>query len=204
MARRTFADFDTELNLALGKRSDFTSAIRDFVLDSAYYYVANAIRHRELETTASPTLSSGSDNVSLAADFWFPELVFNDTDDQPIKPNPVQRLEPVTKPTGNPSQYVIWGSSIYFDKKPSAAKTIKYWYTKRPAEPLSTESSVLDPVYDQLILLYAIKFGLEELRDYEQAAKQMLAIQVYTAGMNIPWRMIKAEDSGRTVTVRMR
>lgn len=202
MARRTFADFDTELDLSLGKR--LSTTIRNFVIDSAYYYVANAIRHHELETTASPTLTLATDNVALASDFWFPELIFNDTDDQPINPGSVNYLEAKTKPAGNPSKYTQWGTSLYFDRKPTVNKTIKIFYTKRPAEPSSGESSVLDHVYDQLILMYSIKFAHEELRDYEQAAKMMLAIDAYTERMKIPWRMTKTEDRERRIAVRMR
>jgi hypothetical protein len=204
MARRTFANFDTELNMSLGKRAEFTSTIRDFVLDAAYYHVANVIRHPELETTATATLSAASDNITLASDFWFPELIFNDTDDRQIYPSSIPLTEVRTKPTGDPSAYTRWGGDLYFDKKPSTNKTIKSWYTKRPAEPSSGGNSILDTLYDQLILLYAMKFAYEEVRDFDQAGKVYLAIQAMTNDIRPPWRMTKTEDSKKTIRVRMR
>lgn len=204
MARRTFADFDTEVNLALGKRQDFTAAIRGFCVNAGYYYVANCIRHPELETTDSPTLLLGADNVTLASDFWFPEIVFNVTDNVPVRPSSIPLTEVRTIPSGTPATYTPWGGAFYFDKKPTADKTIKIWYTKRPAELSGSASSILDVLYDQLIMLYSIKFALEELRDYEAAAKAMTAIEVYEARIKPPWRMRKTEDSKKSISVRMR
>lgn len=204
MARRTFAEIDTELVLAISRRSDLTAAIRNHVLDAAYYYVANAIRHPELETIATPTLTSGTDNVPLASDFWFPELIKNATDEIPIRPGAIREFQAVQIQSGNPSKYDRWGDSLYFDRKPTANKTIQIWYTKRPAEPEAAASSVLDELYDQLILMYTIKFAHEELRDYDQAAKMMVAINVYAGQIKAPWRMTKSDDKDKKLRVRMR
>lgn len=204
MARKTFADFDTQLHMALGKRQDFDSTVRGQLINSAYLYVANAIRHPEIETTDSPTLLLNTDNVALASDFWFAELVMNTTDNIPIRPSSIPLIEVRSIPAGNPATYTPWGSSLYFDKKPTASKTLKIWYTKRPADLSGTSTSILDQLYDQLIQMYSIKFGLEELRDWEQAAKAMLAIRVYETEIKAPWRMRKTEDSHKSLRIRMR
>lgn len=204
MARRTFTEFDTELNIAMGKRDSFTAAIRNFVMDAAYYFVANAIRHPELESTDTQTLTSGDDNVALPADFWFPELVKNDTDGIPIRAGAIREFEANIKQPGNPGKYDRWGDSFYFDRKPTSNKSIKTWYTKRPAEPTGGQSSVLDELYDQLILLVSIKFAHEELRDYDQAAKMQLAITAYATQIKAPWRMTKTDDVDKHLRVRMR
>jgi len=204
MARRDLEAFDTELNIALGKRTDITAAIRNFNIDQAYYHVANAIRHPELETTASPTLTADTDLVALESDFWFPELVFNDTDDRQILPSSIPVTEIRTKPSGDPATYTRWGSSLYFDKKPTTNKTIKIWYTKRPAELTTGQNSVLDVLYDQIILLFAIKFSFESIRDFDQAAKIQQGIDKQASELKTPWRMTKTEDSKRTIRVRTR
>jgi hypothetical protein len=204
MARRTIDDIDTELHMALGKRTDFTAATRNFVIDQAYYHIASAIRHPELETTATPTLSEDTDNVALAADFWFPELVMNTTDNRQIYSSSVPLTEVRSKPTGDPSTYSRWGSKLYFDKIAGAAKVLRIWYTKRPAELGSSASSVLDVLYDQLWLMFSIKFAFEQFRDYDQAAKMQLAIDKQASELKTPWRMTKTEDSHRSIRVRMR
>jgi hypothetical protein len=204
MARRTFADFDAELLLALGNRTDFDAGKRGFVLDSAYTYVANAIRHPELEVIVDRTLLTATDFITLPDDFWFPELVKNVTDEQELEPREVRTTEAVTKPVGNPSIYVRWANTLLFDRKPSVAKTIRIWYTKRPAEPGANTSSILDSLYDQLIILFAIKFGLEELRDYTQAALQDRSITAYSTRLKVPWRMTRTDHRGAGVQVRMR
>lgn len=204
MARRTFADFDAELLLALGNRTDFTAGMRDFVLDAAYTYVANAIRHSELESKIDRTLTSATDSIALPTDFWFPELVKNATDDLEIEPREVQTTEAPKKQDGNPNIYVRWGNDLLFNRKPTANKTIRIWYTKRPGEPAPSSSSVLDSLYDQLILLFAIKFGLEELRDYTQAALQDRAVAAYAKRLKVPWRMTRQDHRGASIQVRTR
>lgn len=204
MSRRTFADIDAEVLLALGSRTDFTTGMRNHAIDSAYVYVSNAIRHHELEQIVDRTLVATTDSVLLPTDFWFPELVKNMTDNREIEPREVQSTEAVAKPVGNPSIYAQWGTSIFFDRKPSVDRVIRIWYTKRPAEPDSESTSILDPLYDQLIILFAIKFGLEELRDYTQAALQDRAITAYGTRLKIPWRMSRTDHRGASVQVRFR
>jgi hypothetical protein len=204
MARRTFADFNTELLLALGKRTDFTATMRGFAINAAYTYVANVIRHPELETSATLSLTLATDSVALPSDFWFPELVKNDTDSSVLYPASIPITERQDKPDGNPTKYTRWGSTLVFDLKPLETKSILLWYTKNPAELSGVMTSVLDVLYDQLILLYSIKFAFEELRDYEQAAKVMIAANVYSGQIKAPWRMTKTEDGHKSVRVRMR
>jgi hypothetical protein len=204
MARRTFADFSTEVSLALGKRTDFTSTMIGFVINAAYTFVANAIRHPELETSTTLTLTLDTDSVALPANFWFPELIKNNTDSDVIYPASIPITERQDKPAGNPTKYTRWGSTLIFDMMPIEDKDILLWYTKKPAELSGVTASILDVLYDQLILLYSIKFAFEELRDYEQAAKVMTACNVYAGQIKAPWRMTKTEDGHRSIRVRMR
>jgi len=204
MARRLFSDMDADVALALGNRADFDAAKRGFTLDSAYFYVANAIRHNELETAVDIGLGIGEDTITLPADFWFPEFVKNATDDLEIEPREVRTTESVSKPAGNPGIYVRWGHTFLFDRRPTAAKAIRVWYTKRPAEPAGTASSVLDSLYDQLIVMFAIKFSLEQLRDWNQAAQMDKAITAFGSRLKVPWRMTRTDHRGASVQVRTR
>ena len=202
--RRTFENIDDEVFLAFAKRTDLTDEMRNHVIDSAYYHVSASIRHREIEAVTSATLLEGGDTLALPDAFWFPELVYDVTNNRPLNPGEIKAMESRAKSSGAPSRYVVWGTDYRFDHVVSADTEIRTFYTKKPDEPSPEDHSALDVLYDQLILLTAIKFGFEGLREFEQAAKVQLAIDVYTGRINPPWRMTKSEDRGARLRVRTR
>jgi hypothetical protein len=204
VSRRIRSEMENEVHIGLAKRTDLTSSIRGQIFDSAYLYVASAIRHSELETSAGATLAAGAGEIPVPTDIWFPEIVYNSTDNRRIYPGELDAIQGQSKPTGLPSKYVRWGNSFLVDRMPAADTTITTYYTKMPAILAAGENSVLDMLYDQLIIMFAIKFAMEGLRDFEQAAKMQTAINVYGGQIKIPWRMTKTDDRDARIRVQLR
>jgi hypothetical protein len=205
MARPTFADFDARLLLRLGNRTDITADMRNQSLDSAYYYVANVFEHPALEKSATATLSAAAESFTLSVtDFWWPTIVKDTTNNRVLIPREMDSLERNRKTTGNPGVYAYYGDAFYVDRKPSASTAMKVFYVARPAEPSSSENSVLDAVFDMLIPMYGAMFAFEDVRDFDERSAQNKAANEYLGRMKIPWRQERLSDASSGLRVRMR
>ena len=205
MARPNFDAFDARLLLRLGNRTDVTAAMRNESLDSAYYYIANVFEHSVLEKSVTGTLVANAESFTVSAtDFWWPTIVKDTTNDRVLIPRDMDSLERYRKTAGNPGVFAYYGQTFYVDRKPAANTAMKVFYVARPAEPAGSNTSVMDPVFDMLIPMYAAMFAFEDVRDFEERDKQNIAVNQYVERMQIPWRKERTNDMSAGIHVRFR
>ena len=182
-----------------------TADMRNQALDSAYYYIANVFEHPALEKTATATLAIAAESFTLAvSDFWWPTIVKDTTNERVLMPREMESLERYRRTDGNPGVYAYYGQVFYVDRKPTIAATMKVFYVARPAEPGSSDTSVMDDVFDMLVPMYAAMFSFEDVRDYQERDSQNTAVDRYLSRMKIPWRQERLADTSAGVRVRMR
>lgn len=209
MSRRVLADFDAELLLRLGNRTDITSTMRGFFLQDAARSVANAVVDPALQKTTNMTLAGSTDNIDPTAapnnltDIWWAESLKNLTDGWFIVPADRQEIEQlITKQSGPPFRYYWFGGKFYFDTLANGAKTIQLWYKRKPAE--FTVSPETDSIFDVVIIMKAAQIGFETVRDFDEAAKQRAMIGQYVRENNLPVNMAKLDDYRQGLQVRLR
>jgi hypothetical protein len=202
MARRVFADFDTELALRLANRSDITSAIRGFLLNDAMFKIGIMYEHSQLQASATPTQLISTDSFSIAAgDLWWVEWMRNTTDGRPVTLGDMDKIESMAKRTGPPQQYYTRGSTIVTDTIVDTAKVHKVMYVAKPAQ-WSAGAAPYDEQFDMLILMWAAKFGMESVRDFETADAMGKQIGMAVAGMKLPVRKQQLNDYNSRLMVR--
>ena len=207
MARRVLADFDAELLLRLGNRTDITSTQRAFFLDDAYRRIANEFKHPELEATTTGTLAIAADTFTVSAtDLWWPVLLKNTTGSYNLDVGGMELIENQSKPTGNyPRKYYWWGqSTFYVEQKPDTAQSMKLWYIKSVTELSAGGSPVIDRMFDPLLVMIAAKIGFETVRDFQEAVIQEVAANNYISEMKLPRYEANKADHNTGIRMRIR
>jgi hypothetical protein len=206
MARRTLNDFDAELLVRLANRSDITAAMRSFLLNDAMFKVGIMYEHSQLQkTTVEPQLIS-TDTFDIAdGDLWWVEHMWNMTDNRTVTLGDMDKIEAMVKRTAPPMQYFTRASSIFLDSISNTAKQHKVFYVKKPAQwSVATAPAPYDEQYDQLLLMWAAKMGMETVRDFEAADLIGKQIGMYVSGMKLPVRKQQLNDINSRMPVRFR
>jgi hypothetical protein len=173
MARRIQADFDSEILQRLGNRTDITAVQRGHFLHDGYLRVAKAYDHVELQGTGSESLNLGASHMTMSTlhDVWWPIQVRNNTDDVLIDPEDKDIIESYMLAPGAITQYYWWQGEFWFNALATQAISIGLKYKKKPIEIAVGQPSVLDEIFDVLIILRAAKIGFETIRDWESAGQ---------------------------------
>jgi hypothetical protein len=206
MARRTYLDIDAELLLRMANRSDVTSTMRGHFIKDAYLSVAMLFKHKELQLIANESVSQGFDSwTPLATDVWFPTLMRNVTDGYIIRLDSQVRVERAqTKPTSRPYTYYWYGGVFTHEAFADTTKVIKLWYKRKPIDFSGTQSSELDEMFDQFIIMDAARIGFETVRDFDEAAKQLGMFKAEAQAKDVPLEMAKLNDYRQGFRVRFK
>jgi hypothetical protein len=203
MARRTFADFDAQLLLRMGNRTDVDATMRGHLLNDAYRWVCNVWDHPELQGTSVEVFTLGSDIMPVTAtDIWHPTFLRNITDGYPLEPRGIRELEKLNKPTTRtPKLYAWYDGKFEFDVVSGAAVSIRIKYKRRPAE-FSAAAPVIDQLFDLAILTAAAIFGFESVRDFEEANMQRTMLDRWVKDVNFPVDEETKTHEGAGIKVR--
>lgn len=203
MARRDYAAFDAELLVRLANRTDITSTMRGYLLNDAMFKIGIMYEHTQLQKRADITQTINTDTFDVTdSDLWWIEHIRNTTDNRPVTLGDMQKLESVTKRTGPPTQYYTRGANtVYTDTLADAAKTMRVFYVKKPAQ-WASGNAPYDEQFDILILMWAHKLGLETVRDMEAADTLGKQIGMTVAGMHLPLRKQQMNDWSTGINVR--
>lgn len=206
MARRTYNDIDAELLLRLANRTDITSAMRANFIKDGYLAIAILFRHREIQKTATETLTQGSDTLTpVATDLWFPSFLRNATDGYPIRLEAQWRVErSQTKPTTRPYSYYWYNGQFIFEANADTAKSIKIWYKRKPADFSGSTSSELDELFDPFIIMEAAAIGFETCRDFSEAKAQREGIIREAQRLKLPLDQANLNDYRQGFKVRLK
>jgi len=203
--RRTFDDFLTQVNLALGNRQDITQTHRGQLVNDALNKVANMYEHRTLQDIVQVQIAQSSDFglLSDTVNFSWIDNVKDLQTGRPVYPGDRDKMEGVVKRLGSPGRFYTWGLQIFIDTLADVPHTLKIWYVKIPDE-WKSGPSVLEEVYDPLIGLWAQRLGMLAVRDYDEANALGKEIGMYTSGHRFPTREQKYNDHGTSIVVRQR
>ena len=213
MSRRTIADMDAELLLRTANRTDITTTMRAFFLNDAYLKIANEFVHSQLQGLTTLTLLAAASSASpTVTDVWWPDLVKDSTHETLLDPEDKERIVNAALQSGNPSRFYWYGDVFYFDRKPVADTTIQVWYTKKPADiafishdhMIGTEESVLDEIFDPLIIMNAAQLAFETCREFAEAHIQEVVANNYVARQKLPLRQAKLNDHRTGIRLRTR
>jgi hypothetical protein len=205
VARRTLADIDNEVKARMSNRTDISSTQRGFFIQDAYFAIANYFDHVQLQGLGDETLNDAADTLTPATltDIWYPEILRNVTDGRPIvvdsKDN-VERIFP--KSSGPPYKFYWWAGTFVFDTLANGAKTIRVWYKKKPVE--FTTTSVLDQIFDPLIIIEAARIGLDSVNDYDESARLMRSFDEYVIRRKLPVHQARLNDYRTGFRVRVK
>ena len=206
MARRTLNDFDAELLVRLANRTDITPVMRSFLLNDAMFKVGIMYEHSQLQKTSIEPQLIGTDTFDIAGgDLWWVEHMWNMTDNRTVTLGDMDKIEAMIKRTAPPMQYFTRASSIFLDSISNTAKQHRVFYVKKPAQwTVVTDPAPYDEQYDQLLLMWAAKMGMETVRDFEAADLIGKQIGMYVSGMKLPVRKQQLNDINSRMPVRFR
>lgn len=197
---------DAELLLRTANRSDITAGMRLQFINDAYMRVANEFDHRELQGFATEAVSATvqSHTPIVATDIWWPDLVRNATSSWLMDFEDRERIYGAALTTGQPRKYAWYGGVFYFDTITDVATSVQIWYTKQPAELSGTTTSVLNRIFDPLIVMFAAQIAFETVRDFAEAHIQEVTANNYVARQRLPLREAKKNDHRTGIRLRMR
>lgn len=205
MARRTLAEFDDELVLRLGNRTDIPQAMRARLIHDAYLLVANEFVHPELQGQVGDTIITGADSLTpVANDIWWPTFVKDVTNNRAIDMSSLPHLESREKVSGVIVEYYWWGGVFYFDRLSSADVNIYIWYMKKVEEMGEDDSPVFNAIYDPLITMKAAMHAFESVGNQQQATIQDSAYRKYALDMKFPTAEAEKNDRRKGIKVRYR
>lgn len=207
MARRVLADIDAEVLQRLGNRTDITATQRGFFIQDAYLLIAKGFAHKELQGSTTDTIAQGDDTLTpVVTDLWWPTQIKDTTNGVIIRPEDIEVIDGIqTKVSGAPRSFYWWGGVFTFDTLANEDIDVSVKYHVKPVEITSGQSSTLDQIYDQLIILKAAQVGLETARDFEGATEIAKLYRAYIQEHGlIPVYEEKKNDYRNTVKVRMR
>jgi len=196
---------DAELLLRIANRTDITAGMRGFFLNDAYLKVANEFDHAELQGLVSETVTVGNSSLTpTVTDIWWPDLVKDVTNAKLLTVADKEQIVGVVLPNGPPSRFYWYGEVFYLDSRPLVNTSIGIWYVKHPVELVSGVASVLDPIFDPLIVMFAAQLAFETGRDFAEAHIQEVTANNYVARQRLPLREAKKNDYRTGIRVRMR
>lgn len=207
MARRVYADLDSEVLQRLGNRTDITATQRGFFIQDAYLRIAAAYDHVELQGESSAiSTTSPLDYVSTAAitDLWWPILVKDSTNGFVLSPEDKSTIDNMLKASSQPRKFYWYAQRFVFDCNAAGTYTIYTKYKKKPIEIAGGASSVLDQIYDMLIILKAAEIGFETSRDWESATMMITLYKRHEIDLGlIPTKQERLNDYRQGIRVRV-
>lgn len=206
MARRVLADFDAEVLLRLGNRTDITAAQRGQFIHDAYLMIANAFVHPELQGKGLETLPDGDFSCvpGSITDLWWPELVQDDGTGRLIDMKEKDEIEAQKRTTGTVSEFYWWGNTFYFNRIQDGALDLNIWYKKKVVAMTAGQSPVFDELYDPLIPMRAARIGHESVGNQKMADVQEAQFRNYVDVMRLPVWEAKKNDRRKGFVVRTR
>jgi hypothetical protein len=205
VSRRVLADLDAEVLLRIANRDDISETQRAFHIDDAYRWVSRTFEHPENEATTTGSVAIAGDTMTVAAtDVEYIEFILDTTNGRKLLPGDKNLIEERNKVSGTPGKWHWWGGVVYVDRKPTVLTAYKLWYIKKLAELTTGQSSVLNQIFDPIIIMKAASIGLSTVRDFEQAHIQDVALDNYVAEFKLPKRMQRYNNESAGIRVRMR
>jgi hypothetical protein len=204
MARRIYADFDTELQQRLQNRTDITSTQRGFFLNDAAQMISNEFPHPEFEKNFDDIVVAGLSVFSSAAtDIWWPSFVKDLDNERPIDLQPQQVIEAMRRVAGPITRYYWFNNQFWFDRSAAVNVNIRIWY-KKTVPDFTSGSPLFRAIYDPLVPMRAAQIALSTVGDQTAAALQENEYAQYVARERFPKYESNRNDRRQQMRVRTR
>lgn len=134
-------------------REAVEDSVIDERVDDSYAEVLTRYRHVELEDTHEFTTSDGTERYSLPNDYWYSQVVKDETNRRPLVYRRINWIEAQdTTVDGDPQYYTRHGSELVLYPTPNGAYDIKVFYVKRAAPLLGDGTTVFDGIeWDEVV-----------------------------------------------------
>jgi hypothetical protein len=185
MGNYALSDFKAQLKLRLGNRDDLASPIDylttfvnqayiDLATKNKFWGLRKNFRFPELETSSPLTTTAHVAYIAGPSDMLYPISVWDSTQDKRLPriswSNYLSRSgRATTSSEGAPSYWTRYGDSIYFYATPDTTYTENLYYRKIPAVlSNTTDKTVLDAAWDEIILDLATIKGFESIQEFDK------------------------------------
>lgn len=175
----TRADMRSDLYLLLDSRDevDPTTAAGQAKLDRFLNYsymrlqLPTTFEHPEMMTTQAIVLATGVGSVAVTP--WAIDHIRYNNYGRHLRPMSRAQLSNTTIPSGEPTRFARWGSTLYYDYIPTSAQnghtlTIYGWAAPTTIS-ASSAASLLSVVWDEVIVVGAAWRGWRSLGDHVRA-----------------------------------
>jgi hypothetical protein len=205
MARRTYAEFDSELQLRLSNRTDITQAMRQHFLNDALRQVSDEFEHPELQAVALETLVKDTAMFTpIATDIDFPTLMWSVTQKRPVDYKSKEELETKDRTAKGPvTEYSWWNNKFFFDRTVDKDNVLRIWY-KRLVPEITAGPPAIRERFDMAVIIRAAKLGYEAVGNLEQAHIQDTLFNNYMSEVKIPADEARKNDRRQGFRVRFR
>ena len=178
MGLNALTDMRTDLALMLDSRTEVDpdtaagQARLDRYLNWAYLRIQlpSTFEHVERMTTQTVTLVTSTSSYSITP--WAIDHVRYDNFEKLLRPMSRTQLSNITIPSGQPSRFARWGSTLYLDYIPTSTQnghTLTIYGWQQPAVLSATPASDLNQVWDEVIVIGAAWRGWRSMGDHPRS-----------------------------------
>ena len=149
--------FTEAVTAALGNPPEdlIGSGVITGLINDSYFEVARRFRHRRMQSDATISTVSGTNEYGLESDYFWMDVVRDETNNENLLPRSLAFIQ--SKNDGVNSQPLYWATQDYniiLSPTPDNAYTIRTWYFARPARLVdSTDRSVFEDEWDEIVKL---------------------------------------------------
>lgn len=185
MGTLTLSNFRDMVNLSLDQRTEMDTSTAagqtrlDRTINFAMLHVSepSIYRHHELEALDTFTLAENDHDYDLAGDVYTIFAVKLTTDDIPLRAFTFREWVQLRRVDARPTRYARFGNTIYLDRDPTSDEAgdimTVYHYQQPDILSSTSDTTVLNEIFDQVIWVGATWYGWEMLgqQDKAEAAK---------------------------------
>jgi len=191
MGDKQFSEFQNELKLELGQRTDLESIGGENYLgiwiNTAYITLATKnklwgvrknFRFPELEAVTTDTTADGDSTVNTPTNCMIVRHVWDSTNDVKLRAVPFHKYISYTgretaASEGKPTEYVRNGEYIYLYPRPDDEYTLYIYYRKRPAKLVDADDvTEIGAEWDEPILKLAKIIALGKLNQHDEVKRE--------------------------------
>ncbi len=216
MGTDTLTNMRDSVTFEMHSRTDLTNGSLDRWINAAYTHISmpNVFRHHELESTKTIAMITDDIDYSIAAlNFWSVRQVSHFKGTSTAVTVARQRLEPMDITqfddqgqlgTGAPSRWLIEGTQLFLDKRPTTNENTQLLQLRGYLIPTvlsaTSDVTVLSRIWDEVIILGAVWRGL---RGTNQPAEAEIAKLNYAEMIRevVQAHQLEAEVAGQAVDV---
>ena len=164
--------FTEAVTAALGNPPEdlIGSGVITGLINDSYFEIARRFRHRRMQSDATITTTSGTNEYGLESDYFWMDVVRDETNNENLLSRTLAFIQ--SRNDGVNSQPLYWATQDYniiLSPTPDNAYTIRTWYFARPSRLVDpTDRSVFEDEWDEIVKLGAESRGFYVMGEYDR------------------------------------